>query len=65
MNKIEIISNRTDNDIHVGDIYKNKKTGRLARVLEAAHHVGYIVNERKLIESRVDFISNHKFKRRG
>lgn len=64
MSKIEIKNNRTNNDIHTGDIYKNKKTGRLSRVLSAGRIIEYVANERIKKEDRFDFLSNHKFKRR-
>lgn len=65
MNKIEIKSNRTNNDIESADIYENKQTKDIARVLSAGCIVEYVVNERIQKEDRLDFLSNHKFKRRG
>lgn len=65
MNKIEIKGNRANNDIERGDIYQNKQTKDIVRVLSAGRIIGYIANERIREEDRLDFLSNHKFKRRG
>ncbi len=65
MNEVEIKNNRTNNDIESGDIYENKQTKRTVRVLSARLIVEYVDNERIRKEDRLDFLSNHKFKRRG
>lgn len=65
MNEVEIKSNRTNNDIESADIYENKQTKRTVRVLSAGRIIEYVANERIKKEDRLDFLSNHKFKRRG
>lgn len=65
MNEVEIKSNRTNNDIERGDIYENKQAKHTVRVLSAGRIIEYVDNERIQKEDRLDFLSNHKFKRRG
>lgn len=65
MNNIEIKNKRTNTDIHLGDIFQNKKTGKTVRVKSAALWVEFVSNGTIMREQRHEFLSKNKFKRRS